>query len=99
MKQLFNTQQAAIPCPLEACDPRLPYALDGGVVTFVTAEADQSGPNGANTPPRDGLGVEQTVLTCDSPCFRLDPSSELRIETVERATHAAADEFGPLSVV
>ena len=33
--------QTAIPCPLEACDPRVPYRVSGDTVTFITAEADQ----------------------------------------------------------
>ncbi len=42
-ERLFNTQQAVIPCPLEACDPRFPYRVDGDTVVFITAEGQQSG--------------------------------------------------------
>jgi hypothetical protein len=42
--QLLNTEQAVTPCPLEACDPRFPYRVEGDTVTFITSEAAQSGP-------------------------------------------------------
>ena len=38
-----NSDQAAIPCPVEACDPRIPYRLQGAKVTFLTLESDQGG--------------------------------------------------------
>ncbi len=41
--QIFNSEQAAIPCRLEACDPRVPYRVSGDTVTFLTLEADQGG--------------------------------------------------------
>jgi len=40
---LRNTEQVVIPCPLEACDPRIPYAVAGATVTFVTPECEQGG--------------------------------------------------------
>jgi Tol biopolymer transport system component len=40
---LQNTGQAVTPCTLEACDPRLPYRIDGSTVKFLTFEADQGG--------------------------------------------------------
>jgi Tol biopolymer transport system component len=40
---LVNTGEAAIPCPLEACDPRLPYQVSGSTVKFLTLEQDQGG--------------------------------------------------------
>lgn len=41
-KQLLTEpEQAVIPCPFEACDPRLPYRVDSDTVTFLTPEADQ----------------------------------------------------------
>ncbi len=39
----YNGMQAAIPCPVEACDPRLPYRLVGTKATFLTLEAEQGG--------------------------------------------------------
>ncbi|GAH01334.1 unnamed protein product, partial [marine sediment metagenome] len=39
--RLFNTEQAVTPCPLEACDPRVPYRVAGDTVTFITAEVEQ----------------------------------------------------------
>ena len=42
-RRLFNTEQAVTPCPLEACDPRYPYRVDGDTVTFITSEAAQGG--------------------------------------------------------
>jgi Tol biopolymer transport system component len=42
-RRLFNTEQAVTPCPLEACDPRFPYRVDGDAVTFITSEAEQGG--------------------------------------------------------
>ena len=41
---LINTAQAVTPCPLEACDPRLPYQVLNDTVTFLTFECDQGGP-------------------------------------------------------
>ncbi len=41
--QLFKTGQAVTPCPLEACDPRLPYRVAGDTVTFLTQECQQGG--------------------------------------------------------
>lgn len=38
-----NAQQAAIPCPVEACDPRVPYRITGTKVTYLTLEAQQGG--------------------------------------------------------
>jgi Tol biopolymer transport system component len=40
---LQNTGQAVTPCTLEACDPRLPYRVDGSKVKFLTLEAEQGG--------------------------------------------------------
>jgi len=42
--EAVNTQQAAIACPFEVCDPRTPYQVTGQNVTFLTTEADQGGP-------------------------------------------------------
>ena len=38
---LFPTNQSVVPCPLEACDPRHPYRIDGSTVRFLTLEADE----------------------------------------------------------
>lgn len=38
---LLNTEQAATPCFLEACDPRAPYRVAENAVTFLTFEEDQ----------------------------------------------------------
>jgi WD40-like Beta Propeller Repeat len=40
---VYSSMQAAIPCPVEACDPRIPYRVVGSKVTFLTLEADQGG--------------------------------------------------------
>ncbi len=37
----YNSNQSAIPCPVEACDPRVPYRVLGDKVTFLTLEAQQ----------------------------------------------------------
>ena len=34
---------AVTPCPFEACDPRVPYRVNGDTVKFLTREADQGG--------------------------------------------------------
>ncbi len=39
----YNGMQAAIPCPVEACDPRIPYRVLGTKVSFLTLEAQQGG--------------------------------------------------------
>ncbi len=41
-QHLTNTGQAAIPCRLEACDPRQPYRVTDNTVTFLTLESDQN---------------------------------------------------------
>ena len=38
---VFNTQFAALPCTLSACDPRTPYAVSSKAVSFLVAEIDQ----------------------------------------------------------
>lgn len=40
--RVINSRQAATPCRLEACDPRLPYRVVGSAVRFLTLESDQS---------------------------------------------------------
>jgi cysteine-rich repeat protein len=40
-RRLFNTMNAATPCPLAACDPRFPYRVDADTVVFLTLERDQ----------------------------------------------------------
>jgi Tol biopolymer transport system component len=42
-ERLFSTEQAVTPCPLEACDPRFPYRVEGDTVVFITPESQQSG--------------------------------------------------------
>ncbi|HEV7731174.1 MAG TPA: hypothetical protein VGR62_03385 [Candidatus Binatia bacterium] len=39
---LLQTFQAVVPCPLEACDPRVPYRVLGDTVVFLTLEGQQS---------------------------------------------------------
>ncbi len=41
---LCNSHQAATPCLLEACDPRVPYRVLNSTVTFLTFECEQTGP-------------------------------------------------------
>lgn len=38
-----NSQQAAVPCSEEACDPRVPYKVSGCTVKFLTVECSQRG--------------------------------------------------------
>jgi cysteine-rich repeat protein len=38
-----NTERSARPCTFEACDPRVPYRVNGASVTFLTLESDQMG--------------------------------------------------------
>ena len=40
---LQNSGQAALRCELAACDPKLPYRVEGSQVRFLTAEAEQGG--------------------------------------------------------
>jgi hypothetical protein len=40
---LIDKQMAVTRCPLEACDPRLPYRVAGKRVKFLTREQDQGG--------------------------------------------------------
>lgn len=52
-RQLFNTENAVTPCPLTACDPRLPYRVNGDTVVYITAEAGRaSGTSTATVTPR-----------------------------------------------
>ncbi len=39
---LYDSGQAATPCNLEACDPRIPYRVLNDTVKFLTFEGDQS---------------------------------------------------------
>jgi hypothetical protein len=64
--RLFNTEQAAIRCPLEACDPRTPYAINGGIVTFLTLEPEQGatdldGDGDANDLVKQTFNVDEAV--------------------------------------
>ena len=38
---LYNSGQAAVPCELEACNPRVPYRVQDDTVKFLTFEVDQ----------------------------------------------------------
>jgi len=52
--EVINTQQAALACPFQACDPRIPYRVQGRVVTFLSFEPQQwmaSGAGLASLPP------------------------------------------------
>jgi hypothetical protein len=40
---LANSEQAAVACRLEVCDPRIPYRVAGRTVTYLTIEAQQGG--------------------------------------------------------
>ena len=40
-RQVVNSGQAVTPCAIDACDPRQPYKVVGGMVTFLTYEPDQ----------------------------------------------------------
>ena len=42
-RRLFETRQAAIACPIEACDPNEPYRVKERQVVFITLERDQGG--------------------------------------------------------
>ncbi len=42
-ERVLNTRSAVTPCPLEVCDPRFPYRVEGDTVVFITAEAEQGG--------------------------------------------------------
>ncbi len=42
-EQLVNTDRAATPCPMEACDPLRPYRVKGRTVSFLIREAEQFG--------------------------------------------------------
>ncbi len=55
---VFNSGQAAIPCRLEACDPRVPYRVSGDTVTFLTLEADQGGLDLDGNGNGDGLVLQ-----------------------------------------
>jgi cysteine-rich repeat protein len=56
--RVFNSRQAAIPCPVEACDPRVPYRITGTKVTYLTLEAHQ----GENDLDQNGDGGTGLVL-------------------------------------
>lgn len=42
-RRLIPTRQAATPCTLAACDPRLPYQVLENTVRFLTSECDEGG--------------------------------------------------------
>lgn len=81
---LFATGQAATPCRLEACDPRLPYRVSGEKVTFLTFESEQGEDldgNGTST----GLVIQSfdactgavTVIGTVDPDTTTDPLEEI----------------------
>jgi cysteine-rich repeat protein len=56
---VFNTQQAAIPCPFSACEQAEPYRVEGETVVFLTREEDQQGA------AVNGAGCAQPAGDCD----------------------------------
>jgi hypothetical protein len=54
-QELINTGSAVTPCTLEACDPTVPFRVDGTTVRFLTSEVDQGGQDLNND--GDGFGV------------------------------------------
>jgi hypothetical protein len=54
--RVYNSMQAAIPCPVEACDPRVPYRIVGRKVTYLTLEAQQ-GQNDLDQNGDGGIGL------------------------------------------
>lgn len=38
--RLVSSERTAVPCPLEACDPRTPYKVLGSTVRFIESEGD-----------------------------------------------------------
>lgn len=95
---LHNTEQAAIACPLEACDPRSPYRIEGSKVRFLTLETDQ-GVDLNGDGAISGLVVQEfefcnTVLTAraavdDNPESASDP-----LETVDESNVVTAGQAG-----
>ncbi len=47
---VFNTHQAASPCTIAACDPRVPYRVQQHTVTFLTTEREQGTCGGPHIP-------------------------------------------------
>jgi hypothetical protein len=69
--ELINTAQQVTPCPLEVCNPRRPYRVDGRVVTFYSDECDDlttlddGCPSGQDL-NNDGDAVDLVILTYDA---------------------------------
>ncbi len=57
-RALFNTGQSVVPCRLEACDPRVPYRVEGDVVTFLTLESQQGNTDLSGDGVADDLVVQ-----------------------------------------
>jgi hypothetical protein len=63
---LINSGQAVTPCPVEACDPRVPYRVLNDTVIFLTLEADQGrdlNANGRNELVLQVLNVRRACQT------------------------------------
>jgi len=83
-RTMQNTGQAAITCPLEACDPRQPYQVSGSVVKFLTFEPDQGGldlnqdgnPNGIVLQSFDFCAGRTTVIGAVDPASKSNPVAQ-----------------------
>lgn len=88
-RTLQNTGQAAITCPLEACDPRRPYQVTGSTVKFLTREQDQGGLDLNGDGDRTGLILQSYDYCGDrvTPIARIDKSvgSQNPLDTVDRS--------------
>ena len=63
--RLLETRQAAIRCPIEACDPDLPYRIAGDTVIFLTPEQAQSDRDGLQVPLAPGCLPTGQTGQCD----------------------------------
>jgi Tol biopolymer transport system component len=89
--RLINTGQAAIACPLETCNPRVPYKVLNDTVQFLTLEAEQG--QDLND---DG---DQNDLVLQTFNVRVAATPALRYARTRRAANAAGPLAGALTTI
>ncbi len=89
--RLIDTRQAAIACPLEACDPRVPYKVLNDTVQFLTLESEQGQDLNDNG--------NQTDLVLQTFNVRAAPPPALRYARTRRIANADGLLVGPLTTI
>ena len=99
---IHNTGFAAIPCPVEACDPSRPYSVQGTRVRFLTLEPQQDGsPVGCDPAfligcdlDRNGLGTDLILQHFNVTAVAAGVASEDATRTVARTATGVCTDTG-----